>query len=124
MRTWRLVEDAPQSGAFNMAADQVLLERFCPGDPPILRLYAWERPTLSIGRNEPLDSELDLQRCAQLGIPVVRRITGGKAVLHVEHPDPWSTQSSVTEPLCALAPDFDTVLKPEILDSDRYRCPD
>ena len=82
MRTWRLVEDAPQSGAFNMAADQVLLERFCPGDPPILRLYAWERPTLSIGRNEPLDSELDLKRCAQLDIPVVRRITGGKAVLH------------------------------------------
>ena len=79
---WRLIEDAPQSGVFNMAADQVLLERFCPGDSPILRLYAWERSTLSIGRNERIDSELDPQRCAELGIPIVRRSTGGKAVLH------------------------------------------
>jgi lipoate-protein ligase A len=77
-----LIEDVPQSGAFNMAADQVLLERFCPGDPPILRLYAWDRSTLSIGRNERLDSKLDPQRCAELGIPIVRRTTGGKAVLH------------------------------------------
>ena len=65
-----------------MAADQVLLERFCPGATPILRLYAWECPTLSIGRNEPLDSAFDPQRCAELSIPIVRRITGGKAVLH------------------------------------------
>lgn len=65
-----------------MAADQVLLEACAPDAPPTLRLYAWSQPTLSIGRNEPLDAHLNLTRLQQLGIPVIRRVTGGKAVLH------------------------------------------
>lgn len=65
-----------------MAADQVLLEACTPETLPTLRLYSWQQPTLSIGRNEALDDLLDPQRLQQLGIPVIRRTTGGKAVLH------------------------------------------
>lgn len=82
MRTWRLIEDIPRTGSFNMAADQVLLDNFSQDELPIFRLYDWESPTLSLGRNEQLDSLIDLRACQSLAIPVVRRMTGGKAVLH------------------------------------------
>ncbi|MBS1254761.1 MAG: Octanoyltransferase LipM [Deltaproteobacteria bacterium] len=82
MYSWRLIEDVPCSGSFNMAADQVLLDNFSHDEQPIFRLYDWECLTLSLGRNEQLDSLIDLQACQSLAIPVVRRMTGGKAVLH------------------------------------------
>ncbi len=65
------------SGAENMAADEALLDRVLRSGGAFLRLYQWDPPALSIGRNQPID-----------GIPqnvsVVRRPTGGKAVWH-EH---------------------------------------
>jgi len=82
MGIWRLIEDIPRSGSFNMAADQVLLENYVRGDHPVFRIYDWECPTLSLGRNEKLDKYIDLESCKKLGIPVIRRTTGGKAVLH------------------------------------------
>ena len=65
-----------------MAADQWLLDHFQPGDPPIFRLYAWNSPTLSLGRNEKIDDRINLEFCRNKGIQAIRRITGGKAVLH------------------------------------------
>ena len=82
MGIWRLIEDIPRSGSFNMAADQVLLENYSQEDYPVFRIYDWECTTLSLGRNEVLDSLIDLEVCESLDIPVVRRTTGGKAVLH------------------------------------------
>ena len=82
MHTWRLIYDIPRSGSFNMAADQVLFEKCGDYSEPVFRLYDWECPTLSLGKNEKLDSLLDLQECKNLSIPVVRRMTGGKSVLH------------------------------------------
>ena len=82
MRTWRLINDIPRSGSFNMAADQLLLEKCRDDVDPVFRLYDWECPTLSLGKNEKIDSLIDLQECQNLSIPVVRRMTGGKAVLH------------------------------------------
>ncbi|HIN47369.1 MAG TPA: lipoate--protein ligase family protein [Deltaproteobacteria bacterium] len=82
MRIWRLIEDISRSGSFNMAADQVLLENYSRDSYPVFRVYDWECPTLSLGRNEKLDRHIDLEVCSNLGIPVVRRTTGGKAVLH------------------------------------------
>lgn len=82
MREWRLIRDGRRPGSFNMAADSVLLEACTPETPPTLRLYRWTRPILSLGRNEPLDDLLDSPALQALGIPVIRRVTGGKAVLH------------------------------------------
>lgn len=65
-----------------MGADQALLEG-CSGDGarPALRLYWWSRPTLSLGRFQAVE-EIDLAACVQSGVDVVRRPTGGRAVLH------------------------------------------
>jgi len=51
------------------------------GSPPTLRLYQWDRPTLTLGRFQP-DTDIDASAARQLGIDVVRRFTGGRAVLH------------------------------------------
>ena len=61
----------------NMAIDEVLLSSRLP----VLRLYQWEPCAVSIGRYQDFD-EIDLDYCNGQGIDVVRRITGGKAVLH------------------------------------------
>ena len=65
-----------------MAVDLHLLQQFQPGDSPIFRLYSWERPTLSLGRNEKIDQGINLDFCREEHIPLIRRMTGGKAVLH------------------------------------------
>ena len=60
-----------------MAIDEVLLS----SRVPVLRFYQWEPSAVSIGRHQNLN-ELDLEFCTENNIDVVRRITGGKAVLH------------------------------------------
>ena len=82
MGIWRLIEDIPRSGSFNMAADQVLLENYSHNEHPVFRIYEWTGVTISLGRNEELDKRIDLDACEDLGIPIIRRTTGGKAVLH------------------------------------------
>lgn len=64
-----------------MAADVALLEDVASGAPPALRLYRWERPALSLGRFQP-DEDVDAEACRRLGVEVVRRPTGGRALLH------------------------------------------
>ena len=79
---WRFLETAPADGAFNMAVDDALLRSVRAGGPPTLRLYAWSPPCLSLGRNQPARGEYDAVRLASAGIDLVRRPTGGRAVLH------------------------------------------
>lgn len=66
-----------------MALDAAILEH-CPmtGNLITFRLYSWNNPTLSIGFNQSLLKEINLDTCKRLHICVVKRITGGKAVLH------------------------------------------
>src|SRR3954466_1989396 len=64
-----------------MAADLACLDEVATGGEPVLRLYAWSPPALSLGRFQP-ETDVDAARCAELGIEVVRRPTGGKALLH------------------------------------------
>jgi lipoate-protein ligase A len=64
-----------------MAADLACLDAVAAGGPPSLRLYTWSPPALSLGRFQP-DVDVDAARCAELGVEVVRRPTGGKALLH------------------------------------------
>ena len=83
--SWKLMLDGPLSAGFNMALDEVLLERVSESTHPVetyLRFYQWERPTLSLGVSQKAARVVDLDYCKSQGIEVVRRITGGKAVLH------------------------------------------
>jgi lipoate-protein ligase A len=80
--SWRLLVDADADGAWNMAVDEVLLEGVAAGAvPPTLRFYQWAPPCLSLGYFQPFDV-VDLEGCRRLGVDVVRRPTGGRAILH------------------------------------------
>jgi lipoate-protein ligase A len=80
----RTLETGYNSGPWNMALDEVLMNCInCHHhNMPILRIYGWHPPTVSIGYFQSMDEEVDIKRCRQMGIDVVRRITGGGAVLH------------------------------------------
>ena len=80
--SWRLLLDKPASGAWNMAVDEVLLDGVAAGTaPPTLRFYEWTPACLSLGYFQPFDV-VDLDGCRALGVEVVRRPTGGRAILH------------------------------------------
>lgn len=81
MRAWRWLRDGPGPGAWNMGVDEALLASVGRGGPPALRFYAWQRPTLSLGFAQSLDAGRRAA-CAAAGVEVVRRSTGGGAVLH------------------------------------------
>ena len=83
--TWRLLlQPTPGRGAWNMAVDEALLEAVGRRDSfPTLRLYAWEPACLSLGYAQPF-SDVDLPRLQSRGWDVVRRPTGGRAVLHTD----------------------------------------
>ncbi len=75
---WRLIQDGYHNAYTNMAIDEVLLQ----SEVPVLRFYRWRPPAISIGYFQRLEDEIDLEECKRRGIGYVRRITGGKAVLH------------------------------------------
>jgi lipoate-protein ligase A len=80
---WRLIYDPPMPGEENMRRDMEILEEAASGEaPPALRLYSWSPPALSLGRFQKAAEVADLAACRRLGIDVVRRPTGGRAVLH------------------------------------------
>lgn len=79
MKTWRLIIDGPLPGPENMAADELLLRGALEdgeGFTPALRLYRWAEPTISVGFLQ------DAGAFAGSGLPLVRRITGGRALVH------------------------------------------
>jgi lipoyl(octanoyl) transferase len=81
---WRLLITPPADGARNMAIDEAILEASTGGEAlPTLRLYAWVPPCLSLGYAQPV-AEVDLPRLASFGWDLVRRPTGGRAILHTD----------------------------------------
>ena len=83
--TWRLIiEDEPRSGAANMAVDESLAESVAAGDsPPTLRFYRWQPAAVSLGRHQPV-ADVDREKITQHGYDLVRRTTGGRAILHTD----------------------------------------
>jgi lipoate-protein ligase A len=74
--------DGDLPGAVNMARDVAILEAVASGDrPPTLRLYGWDPPCLSLGRHQELDAA-DEDFCRNHRIDIIRRPTGGRALLH------------------------------------------
>ena len=76
----RLLVHAPAAGAWNMAVDEALLETAVSGGLPTLRFYQWNEPTLSLGYFQRFADRGT--HAASLGCPIVRRTTGGGAILH------------------------------------------
>jgi len=96
--TWRLlIEPDGRPGAENMAVDEALLDESDRTGGAFLRLYRFSPPCLSLGRNEPARARYDRAAITRLGITVVRRPTGGRAVWH-EH----EVTYAVAAPLAAL----------------------
>lgn len=82
LKTWRLITDDSQVGAWNMAVDEALLGSVADGaSGPVLRLYRWSPACLSLGRAQSID-DIDMPRLAERGWDIVRRPTGGRAILH------------------------------------------
>jgi len=81
--TWRFLDSGPAPAARNMAMDEGLLrEAVSPGALPVLRFYTWSPPAVSLGRFQDGERAVNAEACRQRGIDIVRRITGGRAVLH------------------------------------------
>jgi lipoyl(octanoyl) transferase len=79
--TARLVPFKRRGGRENMAIDEHLLLRHGPSGTPVLRIYGWQPPAITLGRYQGTD-RLDLEACRHDAVPVVRRITGGGAIYH------------------------------------------
>jgi lipoate-protein ligase A len=88
---------APLDGATNMALDEALMARAALAEEAVLRVYGWSRPTLSLGRNQMARGRYDLAAARAQGVEVVRRPTGGRAVLHHRE-----VTYSVTAPVALL----------------------
>lgn len=83
-RVWRLLRHGAARGAENMAIDEAIAMAIAEGlVPATLRFYAWEPPCVSLGRNQKL-AEVDAARCAGRNYEIVRRPTGGRAILHTD----------------------------------------
>lgn len=75
-----IIEPAPLSGAVNMARDEAILEAAVGGAGPVVRIYTWERPTLSLGYFQHHEAWMDEPPWS--GTAMIRRLTGGGAILH------------------------------------------
>ena len=80
MSTARLIIDEPLCGVWNMAVDEALLESAAEEGRPTLRFYQWREPTLSLGYFQFAADRNQHQ--ASSACPLVRRSTGGGAILH------------------------------------------
>jgi len=81
---WRLIYTPPARGSWNMAVDEALLESTRSGaEPPTLRLYSWEPACLSLGFAQSF-GDVDYPRLQEHGWELVRRPTGGRAILHTD----------------------------------------
>jgi len=83
--SWRLLHDGPAEGPWNMAVDEAIARSVGDGQAPVtLRFYAWSAPTVSLGYLQRAPGGVDMEACRCHGIGVLRRITGGRAVLHAD----------------------------------------
>lgn len=97
---WRVLYHSALDGATNMAIDQAIMEAVGRGEsPPTLRFYAWEPACLSLGYAQHVD-EADLDRLMARGWEIVRRPTGGKAILHTDELT-YSVAATGTHPIMA-----------------------
>lgn len=82
MQTWRFIDSGPKRASLNMAIDEAIAESVGKGlASPTLRFYGWNPPAVSIGYSQKIE-EIDQDECRLKNYDIVRRPTGGRAVLH------------------------------------------
>jgi lipoyl(octanoyl) transferase len=80
---YRFINTGIQDAAINMALDEAILTHHIRGDvPPTLRVFRWSQPSISLGRFQNVEREIEQERCHEHGVALVRRPTGGRAVYH------------------------------------------
>ncbi len=80
--SWRLIDSGSADAGENMAIDEAIALHVIRGATlPTVRFYSWDSPSISIGCFQNL-SDIDTETCEELSIPIVRRPTGGRAILH------------------------------------------
>jgi len=95
---WRLIVSPPAAGAVNMALDEAILESVAMANSAAtLRLYAWTPPCLSLGHAQSMES-VDHYGLRELGWDLVRRPTGGRAILHTDELT-YAVAGMATDPL-------------------------
>ena len=83
MDTWRLLPLEIDNAFMNMAVDEAILNARIAGQVPnTLRFYRWQPSAVSIGKNQNPEAEVYIDACKQLGVDLVRRISGGGTVYH------------------------------------------
>jgi lipoate-protein ligase A len=82
-KIWRLIDDGPRPGAENMARDEAMALCCGPRAPATLRAYRFEPPAVTVGRFQRLPGGINLDGCPIENIDMVRRATGGLAILHI-----------------------------------------
>lgn len=81
---WRFIDSGPNTGAFNMAMDESMALAAEQDDfQPTLRFFCWRPYTISLGFHQRQE-DINIDKCRQAGIGLVRRPTGGRAILHAE----------------------------------------
>lgn len=78
---WKFIDTGYNDGKFNMDFDLELVKNF--SGSPTLRVYQWEPYCISLGANQQLNS-LDQEKTLSAGFDIVKRPTGGRAILHAE----------------------------------------
>lgn len=80
---WQLITSEAFDPAMQLAVDEVLTRRVGAGRrPPTLRFWEWKAPAVVIGRFQSVRNEVDLEVAERHGITIVRRISGGGAMLN------------------------------------------
>lgn len=81
---WEFRNTGSRTGGFNMSYDENLAQSLITTDQPfVVRVYGWRPAAISLGWHQNIE-EIDAQKCARAGLDVVRRPTGGRAILHSE----------------------------------------
>ena len=72
----------PESAAYNMALDEKIFYRYMEDGIPVLRVYSWQSPSITIGISQQLESGINLKQCNLDGVAIAQRITGGGVLFH------------------------------------------
>ncbi len=81
---FRLILSPEKPGAWNMAIDEAIMDQVkAHNSPPTIRLYRWYPPCFSLGQSQPI-SDVNIAKLKQLKWDIVRRPTGGRAILHTD----------------------------------------
>ncbi len=82
MKSWRYIPYKAYHAFENMAIDESLFEFYKLNKTPILRLYSWQPAGISVGKYQDAGRDVSVEKCRNDNVAIVRRMTGGGAILH------------------------------------------